>query len=99
MRLGKASGKAFFIQYADGTADWGGLPRQLEGILLDSTSAVEELALGEREDFYVRLRNGHEEWCVPEPGSLFQLKNHSISVSSVLNLGQGSLKKYYQMLV
>jgi len=81
VRLGKASGKAFFIQYADGNADWDGLPSQLEGILLDSTSAVEELALGERKDFYVRLRNGHEAWCVPEPLALILEKGRSADKS------------------
>ena len=56
VRLSKASGKAFFIQYADGGADWSELPKELECILLSSMSAVEELALGHGEDYYVRLR-------------------------------------------
>jgi len=77
VRLGKASGKAFFIQYADGTADWDQLPHELEGVLLDSTSAVEELALGEGQDYYVRLRNGHEAWCVVEDLALVLEKGRS----------------------
>lgn len=81
VRLGKASEKAFFILYADGTADWGKLPRELESVLLNSTSAVEELALGEGKDYYVRLRNGHETWCVVEPLALILEKGRSADKS------------------
>ena len=81
VRLGKASGKAFFIQYADGTADWDQLPSELEGVLLESTSAVEELALGVGQDYYVRLRNGHEAWCVVEDLALVLEKGRSADKS------------------
>ena len=96
VRLGKSSEKAFFILFADGTAQWDKLPRELESVLHNSTSAVEELALGEGKDYYVRLRNGHETWCVVEPLALILEKGRSAGKSGeVKRIALGKQGDFY----
>lgn len=65
-RLGLRSPDTFFLQFTDGAMEWGDLPRQLEELLLATAAPVEELALGEADDYFVRLRDGREAWCLPE---------------------------------
>ena len=65
-RLGLRSPDTFFLQFTDGGMEWGDLPRHLEELLLATNAPVEELALGEADDYYVRLRDGREAWCLPE---------------------------------
>ena len=77
VRLGKRSPQTFFLQYTVGSAgevqlisspqdagmEWYDLPRELEDILVESKDVgVEELALGEGDDYYVRLQDGRESW-------------------------------------
>ena len=66
IRLGKRSQDTFFLQFTDWSMEWKGLPGELEAVLVSSSVGVEELALGEDEDYYVRLQDGRESWRVPE---------------------------------
>ena len=77
VRLGKRSTETFFLQYTvghsrkvflsysiqDGGMDWYDLPAELEDIFVESKDVgVEELSLGEGDDYYVRLQDGRESW-------------------------------------
>jgi hypothetical protein len=64
VRLGARSPDCFFLQHVDGAQEWRDLPRHLER-LLEAGRPVEEMALGEGEDYYLRLRDGTEAWCLP----------------------------------
>ena len=55
----------FFIQFADGKRSWRGLPGELEDILEDTEYYVDLIALGEEEDYYIKLSNGKEFWNIP----------------------------------
>ena len=63
--LGTQHPDTFFIQFADGKRSWRGLPGELEDILEDTEHYVDLMALGEEEDYYIKLSNGKEFWNIP----------------------------------
>ena len=63
--LGTEHPDTYFLQFADGKRSWRGLPGELEDILEDTEHYVDIMALGEEEDYYVKLSNGKEFWNIP----------------------------------
>jgi len=63
--LGTQHPDTFFIQFADGKRSWRGLSGELEDILEDTEHYVDLMALGEEEDYYIKLSNGKEFWNIP----------------------------------
>ena len=65
VKLGKKSCQSYFIQFADGSQEWCDIPDELDDILDNSDQTVDVLALGEDEDYYVKLVDGSEDWTLP----------------------------------
>ena len=63
--LGTEHPDTYFLQFADGKRSWRRLPQELEDILEDTEHYVDIMALGEEEDYYVKLSNGKEFWNIP----------------------------------
>ena len=63
--LGTQHPDTFFIQFADGKRSWRGLSGELEDILEDTEHYVDLMALGEEEDYDIKLSNGKECWNMP----------------------------------
>ena len=45
---------------------WKKIPEELEDILEDTKHYVDLIAMGEEDDYYVKLSNGKEYWNIPQ---------------------------------
>ena len=85
--LGTDHPDSYFLQFADGKQHWRRLPGELEDILEDTEYYVDIIALGVKDDYYVKLSNGTEHWYMPdELGHRLQAK-HSGRTLAGLSLG------------
>ena len=65
VELGLRSDQSYFVQFADGSKKWHDLPDKLEKILEKDTVGVDVLAIGSRNHFYVRLKDGTVHYYLP----------------------------------
>ena len=65
VQLGSYHSDTYFIQFADGKKSWRKIPEELEDILDDTDKYVDVIAMGEEDDYYVKLSNGREYWSIP----------------------------------
>jgi len=63
--LGLRSRDSYYVQFADGKAEWCDLPDDLETAIQENDEPVDLIAIGDDDDYYVRFKDGSEDWSLP----------------------------------
>jgi len=87
VQLGSYHSDTYFIQFADGKKSWRKIPEELEDILDDTDKYVDVIAMGEEDDYYVKLSNGREYWSIPNRLAERLRGKHSERTISGVSLG------------
>ena len=87
VELGTYNPDTYFVQFADGKQYWRKIPEELEDILEENRHYVDVIAIGEEDDYYLKLSNSKEYWNIPSKLADRLRGKHSHKTVASVSLG------------